>query len=125
MRTERALSRAHPMSEAPSEAPRDRMSVANTQRRGFRSRSALMMAVLLVGGSAGAYWWRVQRPVQPARASAGPMATVSAAPSTIADPVSPQRLARLDPTPRPEVKDWVKARPGFASSRSAAERGGV
>jgi hypothetical protein len=81
--------------------------------------------MLLVGGTAAAYWWRTQRPVEPGVASARPIAIPSAAPSTIADPISPQRLAHLDPTPRPEAADWVKARPGFASSRSAAERGGV
>lgn len=97
--------------------------MANKSQRGFRSRSALILAALLVVGAAGAYWWRTNRPVQPA--AAPKPAAAAAAASTIADPISPQRAAHLDPTPRPEAKDWTKARPGFASSRSAAERGGI
>jgi hypothetical protein len=99
-------------------------SDANTRRRGFRSRLALV-AALLVALTSGVYWWRTQRPVRPAVAKVAPIPTVSAAPSTIADPVSPQRTVLLDPTPRPEAKDWIRARPAFASSRKAAERGGV
>jgi hypothetical protein len=37
----------------------------------------------------------------------------------------PQRPAYRDTAPEQDVGDWVKARPGFQYSRSAAERGGV
>lgn len=40
------------------------------------------------------------------------------------DPLAPEQLVRLDEA-RHLAADWVSARPGFQSSRSAAERNGV
>lgn len=85
---------------------------------------ALVVAVVAVAALvAGAYWWRAQRAVEPVAAAGRGPAPASA--TTIVDPVSPERVVTIDLEPRPAVADWVKARPGFQSSRSAAERGGV
>ncbi|RYZ04252.1 MAG: hypothetical protein EOO73_24505 [Myxococcales bacterium] len=47
------------------------------------------------------------------------------APGTIRDPLVPQRPVYRDTAPEQDVGDWVKARPRFQISRSAAERGGL
>lgn len=52
-----------------------------------------------------------------------PSSAASAPPGTIQDPVVPQRLVYREP--EQDVGDWVKARPRFQYSRSAAERGGL
>jgi len=52
-------------------------------------------------------------------------AAVSVAPRTIADPLDPNRPMTVDNEPRVHSGNWVTARPGFQSSRSAAERGGI
>jgi hypothetical protein len=45
-------------------------------------------------------------------------------PTALADPLSPDRPVTLDDARRADAGSWVKARPGFQYSRSAAERGG-
>jgi hypothetical protein len=105
-----------------AEAPRDKMPVATTPRQGLR---AIVVAVgalvaLLVAGT---YWWRARSAVEPVVVA--PRPTASAGPTTIVDPISPERPARIDPVPRAKAADWSKARPAFQSSRSAAERGGI
>lgn len=54
-----------------------------------------------------------------------PSTSAVPAPGTIQDPLVPQRPAYRDTTPEQDVGDWVKARPRFQYSRSAAERGGL
>ena len=69
------------------------------------------------------------------RASAAPPQTVvtaasvpaaaSAAVGTVRDPLVPDRPATLDTEARVEPADWVRARPKFQYSHSAAQRGGI
>ncbi|HWZ92511.1 MAG TPA: hypothetical protein VNW92_26780 [Polyangiaceae bacterium] len=47
------------------------------------------------------------------------------APGVVLDPLSPGHPATVDSAARAMVGDWIRARPGFQYSRSAAERGGV
>lgn len=59
---------------------------------------------------------------------AAPAALVPAAAETaIPDPLDPQRPMLIDRErrTRPDTGNWVTARPGFQSSRSTAERGGI
>ncbi len=56
---------------------------------------------------------------------ATPAPAPSAAPTTLVDPLNPDRSMTLDPTPRGHAENWVSARPGFQYSRPPAERGGV
>jgi hypothetical protein len=46
-------------------------------------------------------------------------------PETIADPVAAQRPMTVDKDPRRQMGNWVTARPGFQSSRTVAQRGGI
>src|SRR6478735_12074477 len=47
-------------------------------------------------------------------------------PPTIADPLDPGRPMTIDESrAHAGAANWVKARPGFQSSRNAAERGGI
>lgn len=81
--------------------------------------------VLLAGGA----YWNFQLRGRTAPVAAPPAKSARAVPSadprSVVDPVVPGRTATLDETPRPLVGDWLKARPGFQSSRSPAERGGI
>jgi hypothetical protein len=74
---------------------------------------------------AGALWWRLHAAVEPAVAAVPRTAPTPVSSTTVVDPITPQRPAALDSEPRTEAADWVRARPGFQSSRSAAERGGI
>jgi hypothetical protein len=67
-------------------------------------------------------WGRGRLPL-----SVAPRASVvPPAPATLSDPLHPERPLTLDRAPRAAASsDWVRARPGFQYSRSAAERGGV
>jgi len=65
-------------------------------------------------------------PAEPAK----PRPVASAAPvpdarNTIADPIDPNRPMLIDAERRGLAGNWLTARPGFQSSRSAAERGGI
>ena len=91
----------------------------------MRKAIVIALGALLALLGVGAYWWRAQRAVAPAVAVPRSVPTASASATTIVDPVSPGRLAPIDRAPRTEAVDWVKARPGFQASRSAAERGGI
>jgi hypothetical protein len=64
------------------------------------------------------------RQVAPTVARA-PSAASATPPGTIRDPLAPERLVYRNTAAEQDVGDWVKARPGFQYSRSAAERGGV
>jgi len=74
---------------------------------------------------AGALWWRQHRAVEPAVAAVPRAAPAAVSSTTLVDPITPERPATLDPASRSEAADWAHARPGFQSSRSAAERGGI
>jgi hypothetical protein len=103
-----------------SEPSRDKMPVATKPNQGRKAIVVLAALSALLG--LGVYGWRARAPV----AARPPLvASAAAAPTTQVDPVSPERPARIDSEPRAQPADWVKARPGFQSSRSAAERGGV
>jgi len=94
------------------------------------SRVVLFGAALALAASAVYGGWhmhsRTVSAAEPAR-SAAPRAASSAAPgpTTLIDPLSPDRPATLDDEPRADAGSWVKARPGFQYSRSTAERGGA
>src|SRR6188768_980264 len=60
-------------------------------------------------------------PVSAAKAPAPP----PTGPETIADPVAPQRPMLVDMEPRRQAGNWVTARPGFQTSRTTAQRGGI
>src|SRR6478735_2063816 len=69
-------------------------------------------------------------PAEPAKPKlAAPAALIPTSPpkETIADPIDPNRPMLIDPEARvrPGVGSWITARPGFQSSRSTAERGGI
>lgn len=89
-----------------------------------RSVTALAVVVGLLGALG--YGWHVRQPPKAARAAEPrAVAAASATDNAIQDPLSPDRPPRADPSPRPQPADWVRARPAFQSSRSAAERGGT
>jgi len=46
-------------------------------------------------------------------------------PGTVADPLDPQRPMTIDAEPRVASGNWVTARPGFQTSRTPAQRGGI
>jgi len=46
-------------------------------------------------------------------------------PGTFVDPLVPARPVSIDAQPRAVAADWVRARPGFQTSLTAAQRGGV
>lgn len=54
-----------------------------------------------------------------------PPAVRATPPGTLRDPLVPDRPVTLDTAPRADAGDWIKARPGFQYSRTAAGRGGV
>jgi hypothetical protein len=62
---------------------------------------------------------------QPPKAKPSASALPASAPGTIADPLDPSRPMTIDARPRVQSGNWVTARPGFQSSRSTAERGGI
>ncbi len=99
--------------------------MATTPSQSLKAIVGAVLALLALL-AAGASWWRAHGAVGPAVVAPRPVAMASAsATTTIVDPVSPERLAGIDLVPRAGVADWSKARPGFQSSRSAAERGGI
>ena len=63
---------------------------------------------------------RARRPV----VAAAVPSTPAPAPTALLDPVRPDAPAPLDEARTPRA-DWVKARPAFQQSRTAAQRGGV
>lgn len=92
--------------------------------------SALTKSLLTAGllgtlGIGASVAWKSRPVAPPLQPAAQPVASASAAPATsLSDALRPQVALQLDTT-RPLPADWVTARPGFQSSRSAAERGGV
>ena len=56
---------------------------------------------------------------------AAPAAAPSNSPGTIPDPLDPQRPMAIDAERRGDAGSWVNARPGFQSSRTPAQRGGI
>jgi len=87
----------------------------------------LSAAVLLASAVVSACEKREQAPAPPQRQKltlpAAPVA--SPAPATLVDPLAPNRPVTVDTQPRPAAGDWVTARPGFQSSLTTAQRGGV
>jgi hypothetical protein len=65
----------------------------------------------------------VQKSAPGPAASAAP--ATATAPGTIKDPLVPERPLPIDAQPRVDAGNWVTARPGFQSSKTTAERGGV
>lgn len=90
----------------------------------MNKRTFAALAVLLGLLAAVGYGWRMRQPPKAARAAV-PQAVASATEGSIQDPLSPERPPRADPLPRSQAADWMRARPAFQSSRSAAERGGI
>jgi hypothetical protein len=90
-----------------------------------RTKGALVAALLVVIALA-VVLLRLQARLVPSHvvavAQSAPRA--SAAPGTLIDALVPNRPMLID-SGRSEAADWVRARPGFQYSRSAAERGGV
>jgi hypothetical protein len=82
------------------------------------------IATVLLGAGLLAHYGRSPAAL-PAPGAAPPPKAVAAPKDSLADPFSPDRPARLDDGTRAQSSDWVKARPGFQTSRSPAERGGV
>jgi hypothetical protein len=66
-----------------------------------------------------------QATLLPSSSSLASSAEPAAAPGVVLDPLGPGRPATLDTAARVVVGDWIRARPGFQYSHSAAERGGV
>jgi hypothetical protein len=92
------------------------------------ARVALLGAVLAVL-LAGAFLFTRPHPRIAARVAAMQTNYAAATPATSAgsliDPLSPERAITVDTAARPKAGDWVKARPDFQYSHSAADRGGV
>jgi len=87
----------------------------------------VLIAMMVLAAAAAAYYWLVIRPHHAVAPVAAPSAKPSASPAvrTITDPLRPDAPIEPDDA-RPEPPgDWSKARPGFQSSLSSAQRGGV
>lgn len=88
----------------------------------------LLVALVLLGVIAAAGWkaFTLYRARERARATrtVAPARSVSAAPSSIVDPLASARPVLLDPSARSLGSDWVTARPAFQFSRPPSERGG-
>ena len=92
------------------------------RRLRFTTAASLVAAVALVVVAGYVFL----RPRIPLPLLPGPRASVAERPSdAIIDPLNPGRPIARDWAPRATTGDWVRARPGFQYSRSAAERGGV
>jgi len=82
----------------------------------------LSAALVLMPGVAGCEREPAPQIAKPKPAASAPLPANP--PGTIADPLDPKRPMTVDAERRVEA-GWVTARPGFQSSRSAAQRGGI
>lgn len=82
---------------------------------------AVASAVTVAGATT---LWFVRRAPEPPPVAVRPPPPPPA-PSSLEDPLAPDRPMRLDEADRFASDDWVRARPGFQYSKPAAERGGA
>ncbi|MBI5533076.1 MAG: hypothetical protein HY898_10190 [Deltaproteobacteria bacterium] len=86
-----------------------------------------MLAALTAGtlGLGLALGCQAEPRVRPTPAPAETVSVAAAVPTTLFDPLNPDRPIEYDSSPRGTHTSWVTARPGFQSSLSSADRGGI